>query len=843
MGFIENKGQIVNQNFEKNENVLFQFVGKGLKVQLRKDGYSYEVYQAHNLPIVMPGKKTPNALSDLSKTKVYSHRIDIEFKNKSKNITVHAYNPINTKLNYVLNGTETNQISVYKKVLYKNVYNNIDFEFLIEDINQSQVKYNIILNPGANLNDIQLACLGAEEINLNKNGNIEFNTSLGKVSENIPFSYYKDETEINHPVSFQLNKNIISFKTNYDNSKTLVIDPSSNIIWGNYAGGPALDYNTAMCKDSQNNLYTTGYSFSTSNIATSGVYQATLSGSFDAYLLKYDTGGNNVWGTYFGGTDVDVSYSVFYDSNGNVYAGGDTFCTSNIASSGAHQTTYGGGIDDAMLFKFDANGQRIWSTYFGGTLHDIIGALTVDANNNVIICGHTESSNAIATAGAYQTTYGLQYDVFVAKFNSSGVLQWGTYFGDTGVDEAWGVDTDPSGDIYITGFTSSLFSISTPTAHQTTFGGGNNDCFLIKMNAAGNNLMWGTYYGSGGDENGTGVELDNTGKVFLIGNTSSTINIASPGAYQTTIGSAEDGFIASFNSNGVRLWATYFGGSDTDYIYDLFIDSSNNLFFAGQTLSPNAIATTGAYQQNIANVNNYDAYFAKFTNTGNITLATYYGGSESEGAKGIVVDPAGKVYISGETTSTVGISTPTSASTSYFGAGDAFLSKFCVEAITPVTPAGTSTVCLGDTIVLNAPLGCQSYTWSNSQTTFSIAVSHTSSIGSFTYMVTVVDGDGCSGVSDTIQVDVLDCSTTIVESNAFENIKIYPNPTENNLIISAGNSDGFITITLFDVYGKTLLHKEFKGEEQVSLQSYSEGVYFLELKQEGKTQTKKIIKQ
>ncbi len=840
-GFVENKGQIVDQFFKPNDNVLFQYTGKGIKIQLRKNGYSYELFNLKDLPQTSPVRATLAHLKELSQTKIIGRRIDIDFLGQKNNCVVSAVDPLAGKLNYVFNGKETYNVSVFKKVIYTNVYDHIDVEFIIDPNNSIPLKYNIILNPGANINDIQMVCLGSNKILLNNKGNLEMSTDIGNISETIPFSFYTDAPSTDHDVKFELNGNIISYKTAYDKTKTLIIDPSSNLVWGNYIGGNALDYSTALTIDNSNFLYKTGYTLSSSNIASAGVYQTTLSGSFDAYLVKYNSSGNFIWGTYFGGPDVDAVYTIAHDSGGNIFVGGDTFSTSNIASVGAHQIVYGGGIDDGMIFKFNSAGQRLWSTYYGGTQHEVIGALCVDMNNNVIVCGHSESTNAIATASAYQTIYSSAYDVFIAKFNSLGVRQWGTYYGDTGADEGWGADTDVNGDIYITGFTSSPFSISTPTAHQTTLGGGNTDCFLLKMNAAGNNLIWGTYYGGNGDDGGTSVEVDPTGKIFLVGNTSSTNNIASASSYQTVIGSAEDGFLASFTINGVRIWGTYFGGADTDYINDLFIDANKDLLFCGQTLSTNGISTTGAYQPNIANASNYDAYFAKFTNAGILKLGTYYGGSESENSKGIVVDTQGKVYLSGETTSTVGISNAASTSSIYIGNGDAFLSKFCIESVISVTPAGTSTACLGSTITINALTGCQSYSWSTTQTTPSISVIYTTSIGTYSYLVNVVDGDGCNGHSDTIFINVLDCSTGLLTNSVKNDIKIYPNPVATKLFIEV--SENAIGVRIIDMCGKELLNEKQLSTEWIDVSTLRSGMYLLELLYSDKKEVKKFLKE
>jgi hypothetical protein len=839
-GFIENKGQVVDQFYKANTDVLYQYCGNGIKIQLRKQGYSYELFKAIDLPKILPGNRTAD-LKELQHSKVISHRVDVDFMNCNQNISVAGTENSSLVLNYVIDGKETYDVGSFKKVVYSNVYDHIDIEFLIDPAKSIPLKYNIILHPGANSSDVKLLFKGAESIFKNSNGEIEIKTSLATVSERIPFSYYQNVPDVDHPVEFELQGNVVSFKTSYDNSKTLVIDPSSNLIWGNYIGGNSLDYSTALCTFN-NLLYKCGYTLSTSNIATAGVHQTTLSGSFDSYLVKYTSAGVMVWGTYFGGTDVDAVYSAATDSNGNIFVGGDTFSTSNVASPGSHQPAYGGGIDDAMLFKFNSFGQRLWSTYYGGSFHDIIGHLCVDVNDNVFICGHTESSdpNVMATAGAYQTTYASAYDVFVAKFSPLGVRQWGTYFGDTGADEAWGIDTDPNGDVYVSGFTASLFSISTPTAHQTTFGGGNNDCFVIKLNSAGTNLIWGTYYGGNGDENGTSVEVAG-GKVFLVGTTTSSINISSASSFQTSQSGAEDGFLVSFNTNGARLWGTYYGGVDADYVNDLFLDANNDVLFCGQTLSQSGISTGGAYQASIADPNNYDAFFVKFNNTGARILGSYFGGTDSENSKGIVTDTQGKLYLSGETQSTLGISTPVSTSSVYLGSGDAFLAKFCITNKINVSSLPSSTICMGGpSCTLTAPANCQTYSWSAGQTTSFVVISNPTVVTNYTTVANVVDVDGCTAYSDTIQVYFLDC-TGLQTQNVDTEIRIYPNPANNTLFFRT-QAECKGTMRIYDLQGKMVLTGD-QASGSVDISNLPCGMYILELNNADKKTLKKFVKE
>lgn len=839
-GFTENKGQIYDQYFLPNTNVLFQYTEKGQKIQLRKNGYSYELLEADNLPAIKPGKKTPDSPEEWHKAIWRAHRVDVDFVNPNSDIKVISEDATPQIINYIWNGKETYNIRAYKKVTYKNVYKNIDIEFLIQD--QKPFKYNIILHPGARLSDVAFDIKGADLSYTDEKGNLILKTSLGNISENIPLSFYTDEPNTNQSVAFQLSNNRLTFHAEVNSSKTFVIDPSSNLIWSNYIGGPALDYQTSVCIDAADNVYVGGYTFSSSNIATAGVHQTTLSGSFDAYLIKTDASGNVQWGTYFGGTNVDVVYSLAVDGAGNIYAGGDTFSTSNIASVGAHQTVYGGGVDDCMLFKFSPAGQRLWSTYYGGLEHDIIGSLTVDSNGHVIITGHTDSNNAIATAGAYSTIYGTNYDVFVAKFNSAGVLQWGTYYGDTGTDEGWGIDCDEQNNIYVTGFTSSLFGITAGTPHQSTYGGGFNDAFLAKFNPAGTSLIWGTYFGGNGEDAATSLEYDEVGKIIITGNTNSTVNIATAASHQSVIASAEDGYLAAFNLSGVQQWGTYFGGEEADYVHDLFIDNNHELLFCGQTASSGSISTAGAFQPSINTQYIYDAFFSKFKNNGTQLLGTYFGGPDTENSKGIVLDSQGKVYLAGESTSSVNIATASSSYSVYNGGQDAFLAKFCIVSETPLTPSGTATVCLGGSLTISAPPGYQSYMWSNNATTHSISVEYTVSPGTFLYYVTVVDAEGCDGASDTLQVIVSECATSMNTNGTIEQLQVFPNPASDVLTIEP-STKGEYELRIYDLQGRVLQRlSALKGKQQINLQQLHNGVYMLEYTAPENKQYYKIIK-
>ncbi len=174
----------------------------------------------------------------------------------------------------------------------------------------------------------------------------------------------------------------------------------------------------------------------------------------------------------------------------------------------------------------------------------------------------TASSTNISTVGSHQSSVSGLYDAFVVKFATSGIRQWATYYGGLGYEEGKSVSSDINGNIYLSGETSSTNNISTTGSHQATIAG-NNDAFLAKFNASGVR-QWGTYYGGLGEDDGNSVATDLSGNVYLGGYTLSTNNISTALGHQTIYGGNEDAFLVKFNTNGSRLWGTYYGAIDSD---------------------------------------------------------------------------------------------------------------------------------------------------------------------------------------------------------------------------------------------------------------------------------------
>ncbi len=619
-GFIENKGQINDQHNKANPNVKYLLcLGNGMNVQLKANGFSYDTYKTE-----VKEKNTDDSFdktrpnNEPEKEITYNfHRVDVELDGANTNPEIIAEEPSADYLNYYNAVTpESGATSVrnYGKITYKDIYPGIDMVFVARTGEDKPVEYTFVVQPGADAGLIKLHYIGANNTRLNNN-NIEIDVAHGSFTESIPASWIK-ETNDKLDITYRaLDKDIYCFEIpSYASTQTLIIDPNPNLDWGTYYGGSDGDYGNEISCDVNGNVFVTGWTLSTTGIATSGTHQETSSGNSDAFVVKFNSAGVRQWGTYYGGSWAEEGIGISCDVNGNVFVIGETSSTNGIATSGAHQKAYAGGNNDAFVVKFNSNGVRQWGTYYGGIDSDYGNGISCDAGGNVFVTGWTESPNGIATSGAHQYIHAgagkLDNDAFVIKFNSNGVRQWGTYYGGRYLCKGNGISCDGNGNVYVTGYTESTTGIATSGSHQETYGD-DYDAFVVKFNSAGVR-QWGTYYGGSGWDEGYGIPCDANGNVFVIGGTQSTNEIATSGAHQETYASHSDAFVVKFNSAGVRQWGTYFGGSAEDEGYGISCDGDGNVFVIGYTISTTGIATSGAHQETYAG-GTYDVFIAKFS--------------------------------------------------------------------------------------------------------------------------------------------------------------------------------------------------------------------------------------
>src|SRR6185295_3472126 len=282
----------------------------------------------------------------------------------------------------------------------------------------------------------------------------------------------------------------------------------------------------------------------------------------------------------------------------------------------------------------------------------------------------------------YQDSLGGFDDGLLAKFTSGGNRVWSTYYGDSGVDRFHVLSLDLYGHVYAGGTCSSTDGIASPDAHQTGYGGGEEDAFLVKFDTAGN-FSWGTYYGGSRDDRTRGVETDSAGNVYLGGFTNSEDSIATPDSFQDQWYPGNDGgtptddaYLAKFSPDGVRDWATYFGGAHDEELWGMTLDKKiNAIYFGGSTNSAINIAHGHAMQP--MKSGGTDCLFAKFFTDGSIDWSSYFGGLIGEQFEDIAVDENSFVYAVARATGKDMITTPHVYQTIFYGGvSDAMLYKF-----------------------------------------------------------------------------------------------------------------------------------------------------------------------
>jgi hypothetical protein len=458
------------------------------------------------------------------------------------------------------------------------------------------------------------------------------------------------------------------------------------MLWATYYGGTLYDHASSCALDNNGNIYLCGVTSSTNSgvISSSGSHQPNFGGGFDAFLVKFNSSGVRQWGTYYGGAGAEYGYSCATDQSGNVYACGYSSTTTgpSAIASGGHQNS-NAGYYDCFLVKFNSSGQRQWGTFYGDAGTDIGHGCAVDPSGNVYMTGQTQpwsTSYPLGTPGSHQPMWSNSLDAFLVKFNTSGVRQWGTYYGEQGDDRAFCCATDANANVYIGGFSSSYLAISTAGSHQQSISG-SNDGFLAKFNTSGQRL-WGTYYGGPLDEQIQACATDTQGAVYIGGYapTYTTFAIGTNGSHQPTGGGSIDGFLAKFDVSGQRQWGTCYGGTGSDYGYACTIDPAGNIYLAGSTnsYSGTAIATPGTYQPNYTS-SSLDAFFAKFSEC--LDVPSVPQNATPASAQSLCI--GGTTTLSVSAASSLNITWHQSAtSTVVIGTGSSFT--------TPILPAGTT---------------------------------------------------------------------------------------------------------------------------------------------------------
>ena len=405
----------------------------------------------------------------------------------------------------------------------------------------------------------------------------------------------------------------------YDPRLSLVIDPT--LVWNTFLGGTGSDSARSVALDAADNAHVVG----SSPESWDSPLVAHAGGS-DVYLAKLDPSGGLLWHTFLGSTDFDQGLGVAVDGAGNVYVAG-----SSGSSWGSPVRAHGGGVGDGLVAKLDASGALLWLTFLGGGGDDVASKVAVDGAGNVFVLGRSFSAWGTDPV----TDHAGASDLFVARLDGDGALVWHTFLGSSTEDFLGGFTADAAGNSYATGRSTNTWGA--PVRAHTIANG--SDAFAARLDADGA-LVWNTFLGAIGVDEGESVALDGAGGVFASGN---SIN-----SWETPVnahsGSNSDAFVARLiEATGVLDWNTFLGGAGFDEAIGVAADSSGDAVLVGYSS-----ATWGSPVLPHSGTGN-DALAARLDSGGALVLHTFLGGDGADLAWSVAVGASDDVVLVGDT--------------------------------------------------------------------------------------------------------------------------------------------------------------------------------------------------
>ena len=286
----------------------------------------------------------------------------------------------------------------YSTIIYKDIYPGIDLKYYGDG---RSMKYDFVVNPGANISKIKIRYEGVNDLSVTPAGDLQANTRFGLIHEKMPYAY-QEIGNVRHEIIGRyevIEQGVFGFTIDdkFNSNYPLIIDPE--LIYSTYLGGDGNDEGYGIAVDASGNAYVTGDTYS-SNFPTIDPYQADQPGT-DVFVIKFAPGGSFlIYSTYLGGNSSDRGYSIAVDASGNAYVTGDTY-SDNFPIIDSYQTNQPG--DDVFVTKLAPGGNTlVYSTYLGGNDNDRGYAIAVDAGGSAYVTGDSYSSN-FPTADPYQT--------------------------------------------------------------------------------------------------------------------------------------------------------------------------------------------------------------------------------------------------------------------------------------------------------------------------------------------------------------------------------------------------------------------------------------------------------
>ncbi|HRJ57435.1 MAG TPA: carboxypeptidase regulatory-like domain-containing protein [Anaerolineales bacterium] len=602
----------------------------------------------------------------------------LTFVDTREDVQISGFSPLDTQISYFgFEGTSKN-VPVWEGVKYKEIYQGYDLVISGSDGIFSWLFFISDELQASDTQEIRLRVEGAEAISLDEKG-IVVKTPVQDIRLPYPTfpngsnveKVYVDGIDIVFPTNTSARLPLKPLASIYNSSTQIqsnfdgeILNPSGYIT---ILSGSVQDLVTDLSTDDLGQTYLVGYTPSEDFPTTPGAFNTNHDGYFDTFVSKLDSQGGLVYSTFIG---YSFGTSIAVDEDGRVYITGTAGGFNFPITPDAFDTSYNGFLGtfpfwDAFLSIISSDGSElIYSTYIGGNLDDSGNGIKVDNSGNIYIAGTTGSSGTIygegifpVTQGSYDSTFNGGRDAFITKFNSSGQMIFSTFLGapvnSNGTDSAYDLAVDYDGKVYVVGETNAN-NFPTINAFDSIFNGpsgGWSDAFLAIIDSSGSQLLYSTYLGGNGigyHELADGIDLDNSGNIYIVGETNSADFPITEDAIDSVVSSSEV-FISIFDPTGADLiFSSFLGGSSTERSGGIAVGQNGDIYVSGGTNSVDFPVTTGAYDTTKNGLE--DAFLTRVSIDKSLIYSTYFGASNeslSEYSIGVDVDTDGAAYIAG----------------------------------------------------------------------------------------------------------------------------------------------------------------------------------------------------
>jgi Beta-propeller repeat len=554
-------------------------------------------------------------------------------------------------------------VTSYAGVRYRGVYPGID---LIYYGNQREVEYDLVVAPGIDPCVIKLRFDGVERMRVDGSGDLVLQTGAGEVRQRKPLAYQEADGRRREIASRYVltEERQVGFEVAaYDRTRSLVIDPV--LDYSTYLGGVAVERAEDVAVDAEGNAYVTG-STNSLDFPTAGPLQPAFGGGFgeygDVFVAKLNRNGSAlIYSTYLGGSRDDWGSGIAVDEYGHVYLTGSAV-SNDFPTRDALQPDHAGGVIDLFIATLKADGSSlIYSTYLGGGGIERGNELAIDGEGNAYVTGYTDSTDFPTKDPLQPHPAGGNGDLFIAKLKADGSsLIYSTYLGGSGFEEGNDLVIDRAGNAYVTGATDSP-DFPTKNPLQPALGGGGtgggmNDAFVAKLGRNGTALLYSTYLGGDGEDEGAAIALDAAGQAYVTGVTRSA-NFPTVSPLQSALSGLSDMFVARLDPSGSALrYSTYLGGSGEDEGAGIAVDRQGCIYLTGVTRSPD-FPTLRVLQPipepppNPTGLLASASAFITRLNDAGLIYSSYLGGGDLDLGSEIVLDSQGDAYIVGYTVS------------------------------------------------------------------------------------------------------------------------------------------------------------------------------------------------